>query len=155
MAEPHVGYLGVIDLSEDHLGDRERVISLNIKRDRHAGAGCEGDKVGPVGNVLWKVPAVHFANGTRAAYPPADFAVMVKDCHAIARTPHVALDAGGAEAYREIECRHGVLWCMSTSAAMGEQDGRIEERRELLLHEGASSHGHRLMSCLTCRAAKF
>jgi len=155
MAEPHVGYLGVIDLAEDQLGNRERVIALDIKRDRYAGAGCEGYKFGPGGNVPGKIRMIHIADRTRAADPSADFAVMVKDCDAIARAPHVAFDAGGAEANCEIECRHGVLWCMSTSAAMGEQDGRIEERRELLLHEGASSHGHRLMSCLTCRAAKF
>ena len=76
MAEPHVGYLGVIDLAEDHLGNRERVISLVIERDRYPCAGCDGYKFGPGGNVPGKLRMIQLDDRTRTADPSADFAVM-------------------------------------------------------------------------------
>jgi hypothetical protein len=85
--------------------------------------------------VRWQLVAPELAEQT----PPPTHAhdtVVVEHRHAIARQPHVALQARGAEAQAEGKRLQRVLSGVGAGAAMSERDRSLEERGEPLLHAG-------------------
>jgi len=66
---------------------------------------------------------------------------VVEHRDAIAGEPDVALQAGSPQPQTEGEGLDRVLLRMGTGASVGEADGRIEERREPLLHPGHGTGG--------------
>jgi len=78
---------------------------------------------------------------------------VIEDGDAVGGEPDVALEAGRSESQGEGKRVEGVLRGVRAGPPVGERDGRVEERRETLLHHGAPSlpAGHHRTRAGRCR----
>ena len=75
------------------------------------------------------------ARGDRLPSAVALDAVVIEHGHAVGAEPHVVLQAGGAQLEGEFDRRGRVLRRLVARAEVGEADGRVEQRRQPLLHD--------------------
>jgi len=78
---------------------------------------------------------VRRARGDRPPSALARDAVVIEHGHAVGAEPHVVLQAGGAQLEGEFDRRGRVLRRLVARAEVGEADGRVEQRRQPLLHD--------------------
>jgi hypothetical protein len=113
----------------------------------------ELEQLTPVRNMRREVTASHSSDGTGSSEAATDAAIVVQDRHAVGGAPYVAFQTGSPKSQRQLKGIHRVFWSVRASATVREQNRWVNQGGELLLHEVASSHGRRLTSCSTCRAA--
>jgi hypothetical protein len=84
-------------------------------------------EIGEGGDVLRQLGSRQLGDGP-AAEAPAHDAVVVEHGVPVAGEPHVALEAGGAEADGQAERVEGILGRVGPRSSVGEPDGRTQRR---------------------------